>query len=81
MISCENYDYIEIVCTYKYPIKLVMKSGSVIKGVATDTCIDDNRAECIKLEMQGFERLVVLDNVESIEICVDNPHFKSISFN
>lgn len=39
MISCEQHDYIEIVCTFNYPIKLMMKSGQVIEGIALDTQI------------------------------------------
>lgn len=44
MISCEQYDYIEIVCLYHYPIELTMKSGERINGVALDTKRNDQKA-------------------------------------
>ena len=80
MISCEQHDYIEIVCTYKYPIKLTMKSAVVIKCVALDTCLDENRLECIKVGIDGVDNLVVLDDISLLEVCVSNPHFSSVTF-
>jgi len=80
MISCEQHDYIEIVCTFKYPIKLRMKSGETIEGVAQDTSLNENRAECIKVKIKDVESLVILEAIMKMEVCVDNPHFKSVSF-
>lgn len=80
MISCEQHDYIELVCTYHYPIKLSLKSGVIVEGVAADICIDDKRIECIKLLNQGAEILVSLDSILELSVCVDNPYLKFISF-
>ena len=80
MISCEQHDYVEIVCTFKYPIKMTMKSGLTIDCVAQDTALNKNRAECIKVKIDDEESLVVLDDIKVMEVCVDNPHFKSVSF-
>ncbi len=80
MISCEQHDHIEIVCTYQFPIKLSLKSGLTIKGIAKDTCLDEHRAECIKVKQGESITLVVLEQVLSLEVCVENPFFKSISF-
>lgn len=74
------YDYIEIVCTYKYPIKLTLKSGSIIEGISLDTAINEQRMECIKLDTNGVTSLVVLADIAVLEVCVENPHFSSISF-
>lgn len=81
MLTCDQHDYIEIVCTFKYPIKLTMKSGEYIECRALDTCLSENREECIKVEINGVVSSVILDDVGALEVCVDNPHFKSISFN
>ena len=80
MITCDQYDYIEIVCTFRYLIKITMKSSDVIEGVALDTQLDEGRAECIKIDVKGVSRLVMLDDISVLEVCVDNPHFKDISF-
>lgn len=75
MISCGDYDYIEIVCLYRYPVKLTLKSGEVVEGQAIDTVRDEQRQECIKLEVENDVRLVVLDTLSMLEVCVTNPHF------
>ena len=80
MISCGEYDYIEIVCMHRYPIKLVMQSGDIIEGVAIDTQRNDAREECIKLEAEGELSLVKLDDIAKLTVSVDNPHFKEVVF-
>ncbi|MEM8844498.1 MAG: Rho-binding antiterminator [Pseudomonadota bacterium] len=42
MITCELHDYIEIVCTYRYPIKIKTKTGASFKGIAIDSALDEN---------------------------------------
>ncbi|HCF4213541.1 TPA: Rho-binding antiterminator [Pseudomonas aeruginosa] len=81
MISCNDYDYIEIACTYQYPIILTLKSGEIIHCSAKDTSLNNEREECIKVEVGDAERLVVLDEVKIMEAKVDNPHFQSVRFN
>lgn len=80
LISCDQYDLIEIACTYRYLIRLVMKSGTVIEGVAMDTALNENRVECIKLSSADGETLVVLKDISLLEACVENPHFQSVTF-
>jgi Rho-binding antiterminator len=80
MISCNQHDYIEIVCMYHYPIKLRLKSGEVIEGIAQDTQRNEKRDECIKIETETGERLVVLSELKQLEVCVENPHLKLVVF-
>lgn len=80
MISCDQHDYIEIACMYRYPIKLTMKSGSVIECTALDTQRNDNGEECIKVAFRGVENLVELDGISKLEACVGNPHFNIVCF-
>jgi len=80
MISCDQHDLIEIACTFRYALKLTMKSGVVIECVAVDTKLNENRDECMKVNIKGSESLVVLDNISVLEVCVDNPHFRTVSF-
>ena len=81
LISCSEYDYIEIVCMYHYPIKLTMISNDIVKGIALDTQLNDFRAECIKVKVNGVDCLIELDKVIKLEISVKNPHFETIIFN
>ena len=80
MITCEQHDYIEIVCTFHYPISLTMKSGVVIDCIALDTKSDKNRKECIKVKIQNSQCLVILDDIALLKVRVNNPHFQLINF-
>lgn len=80
MISCNQHDYIEIVCMYHYPIKLTLKSGDIIEGIALDTQRNDQRDECIKIDIEGVEKLVVLDEIKILEVMVENPHLQKVTF-
>lgn len=79
MISCNEYDYIEIVCMYHYPIKLWMKTDKVVECTALDTQYNDEREECIKVDVDGSEALIPLDRISKLEVCVENPHFQMVS--
>ncbi len=80
MMHCDQHDYIEIVCTFRYPITLTLKSGVIIECVALDTQLNENKKECIKVDLKGTERLVILDDITTLEVSVDNPHFNSVTF-
>ena len=80
MISCNQHDYIEIVCMYRYPIKLTLISGDIIQGIAVDTQRNDKRAECIKVDVEGVEQLVVLEEIKILEVVVENPHLQKVTF-
>ncbi|EDY86343.1 modulator of Rho-dependent transcription termination (ROF) [gamma proteobacterium HTCC5015] len=80
MISCDHYDYIEIVCLFKYPVELTMKSGEIIAGKALDTVRNPLNEECIKLQVENDEVAVVLDAIKQLHVLVENPHFETVSF-
>jgi Rho-binding antiterminator len=80
MISCSDHDYIEIACAYRYPIRLTLKSGDIINGTAKDTSLNKHREECILVAMEEADRQVILDDILIMEVTVENPHFRLVSF-
>ena len=81
MISCENHDYIEIACMYRYPVKLTLNSGALIEGVAVDTQRNESKEECIALKSEDGDRLlVVLEDIVKLQVSVKNPHFSEVLF-
>ncbi|WED29625.1 Rho-binding antiterminator [Vibrio sp. DW001] len=80
MISCSEYDYIEIACLYRYPVRLTMKEGEPIRGVALDTIRNESRNECIKLNTDETVILIELDGIAKLEVLIDNPHFIEVTF-
>lgn len=80
MISCDQHDYIELVCMYQYPVRLTTKSDHVIQGTALDTNRNEQGDECIKLQAAGSEKLVALNDLKKLEVTEDNPHVQVIHF-
>lgn len=80
MISCSDYDYIEIVCMFRYPVVLTLKSGDKVQGTAIDTVRNDNKEECVLLETLNGASYVLLDSIVQLEVSVDNPHFDKKTF-
>jgi Rho-binding antiterminator len=65
---------------YHYPIKLTLKSGDIIEGIALDTQRNDQRDECIKIDIEGVEQLVVLEEIKMLEVMMENPHLQKVTF-
>ena len=80
MITCNQYDYIEIACMHRYPIKLTMKSDSIIEGIAQDTKRNDAREECILIKVEQADTLVILTDIAKLEVTIENPHFTEVTF-
>ncbi|TCS41273.1 Rho-binding antiterminator [Reinekea marinisedimentorum] len=80
MISCNNYDYVEIVCMFNYPVRVTLRSGEVLHGIALDTARNGQREECLKLSVDGAEVLVVLDSIAILKAGIENPHFSEVEF-
>ncbi len=78
MMSCEQHDYIEIACMYRYPLKLTLKSGDTVQGRALDT--RRNAAQQESMLLAEPDQLIPLDNIASIEVLVQNPHFQKLTF-
>lgn len=92
MISCHLHDYIEIACMYQYPVKFTMKNGKSIECTALDTKYNDTKEECIKVRLKpsqksnkekaihDVETLIPVDDIATLEILIENPHFSFVSF-
>ena len=80
MISCNEYDYIEIACMFRYSVRLLMRGDTVLEGIAVDTCVNQQKQECIKLQQEEGERLVLLDSLKQLQVLSDNPRFTLVDF-
>lgn len=80
MISCQQYDYIEIACLYKLPVKVCLADGSEIEGIAQDTVRNEGKQECMSLKTSAGLQIVVLDQLNTMEATRPNPHFERVHF-
>ncbi|MCC4264303.1 Rho-binding antiterminator [Oceanimonas baumannii] len=78
MMSCEQHDYLEIACLYHYEVRLTLTTGEYITGVALDTCRDENKVECLKLNTGQQVRLLPLPDLVSMTATGPNPHFARV---
>jgi len=80
MISCHEYDYIEIACMYHYPVKLTLSNGSEVTGISLDTARNDTKQECLKVEVNGVQEFIILNQVSKLTALIDNPYFTVVKF-
>jgi Rho-binding antiterminator len=80
MISCEQHDYVEIVCIFQFPVRLTLKNDHIIEGVASNIKVNSEKQEYLEVNKNGTSVLVLLDELSQMDVCVDNPHFRSVSF-
>ena len=80
MISCHQYDFIEIACMHHLSIELILKNGDVVFGVATDTKRNANRDECIVVNVNSELQLIVLNTISVLKALTHNPYFDNVNF-
>jgi Rho-binding antiterminator len=80
MITCTNYDYVEIACLHKYPVRLILKDGTEKSGIAFDTTVNEKREECIVIKGADQKENIILSHIALMIAQVENPHFKQIKF-
>ncbi|AZG73005.1 Rho-binding antiterminator [Shewanella livingstonensis] len=82
-IKCESYDYIEIICLYRYMVKLTLTDGTHIQGQFDRTLYisrDQQKHEAIagiNQQQQAVE--VILTDIKSIDVLSKNPSFTHIT--
>ena len=80
MISCEQHDYIEIACMYRFRVSLQLDTGDIVEGIALDTKTNSTGQECIELKLSDKNILVATDSVLRMDALTRNKHFKFITF-
>lgn len=80
MLSCHEYDYIELMCTFQYPLRVTLKSSKVYYVKAIDTARNAQQDECLKALEEGNVVLIRLDDIQEIRSEVKNPYFETLTF-
>ncbi|MBB1278164.1 Rho-binding antiterminator [Pseudoalteromonas sp. SR43-3] len=80
MISCNQYDYIEIACMHHLSIELILKNGDGVCGIATDTKRNALKQECIAINVSGELKLIELTSISVIKALTQNPYFNKVHF-
>lgn len=80
MLSCEQYDYIEIACLYRYRVQVILKSEEQFIGQALDIVFNPSKQECIKLsDIQcKQQRLIKLADINKIRVLNKGAKFSEL---
>jgi Rho-binding antiterminator len=78
-ISCELHDYIEIACMHRYRIKIKLKGGQAVTGVAVDTSVSAEKKEYLIIQ-NGEKQSIELNQIAKIEALSPDAVFKEVDF-
>lgn len=79
-ITCDQSDYLEIACLYRIPIALDWANGKRVEGVPLDTGYNEQRQECLQMELGDGPQWVVLEGALSMTALEENKHFAQVRF-
>jgi len=80
LISCELHDYIEVVCLYRYQIRLTLKDHSTVEGKARDITTTPDKKEFLLLETDSGSQQIELTTLRKLEVLSPNPQFREVDF-
>ncbi|MBO0213558.1 Rho-binding antiterminator [Vibrio sp. Vb2880] len=80
MISCSQYDAIELACVYQFPVAVTLLNGDVVQGIAKGTGYNAERQECLVLQQAECERWVATATLRRMQVLIENPHLSDIHF-
>lgn len=80
MVTCNQYDFIEIACMFKLPVEITLKNGETYQGSAFDTGFDLQRQECLFLDINGEHIAFPTENLVAMRALKANPHFSEVTF-
>jgi len=79
-MNCEQHDYLEIACTFKLEISLLLNNKDIFTGIATDIRYNQHKEHCILLKNGQKDVFIILTDIKSMKAITINPHFTQIHF-
>lgn len=80
MVTCNQYDFIEIACMFQLPVEITLKNGETHQGRAFDTGFDMQRQECLFLDINGEHIAFPTENLLAMRALKANSHFTEVTF-
>jgi Rho-binding antiterminator len=77
-LSCDLHDYLEIACVYGYRIKLTLKDGKIIEGVAKNIITSEKR-EFLIVENEQMHK-IELNQLSKMKVLNPNAKFSEVVF-
>ncbi|MEQ1558973.1 MAG: Rho-binding antiterminator [Methyloglobulus sp.] len=77
-LSCDLHDYLEIACVYGYRIKLTLKDGKPVEGVAKNIITSEKR-EFLIVENEQTHK-IELNHLSKMKVLNPNAKFSEVVF-
>ncbi|MBY0500190.1 MAG: Rho-binding antiterminator [Nitrosomonas sp.] len=78
-ISCEQHDFVEVACMYRYRLRLVLKNRLIIEGIAIDIVNSPEKQECLVIDNDSRVQ-IELTQLVSMEVLTPNAKFREVIF-
>ena len=78
-VDCNVFDYVEIACMYRYPVRIFFRDGGQLDGTAADTAVEAGRGEFLVLDIDGKSERVRLDTIAALETRIAGARFSRVN--
>lgn len=79
-MRCDQHDYLEIACTYRLHVRLALRSGERVEGLAVDTGYSADRRECLVLAQAGVRLELPMAELVWMEQVDGQQYFERVVF-
>lgn len=79
VISCNLHDYVEIVCLYRYQVKLTLRDLQTIEGTAVDIRNNADKSEYLLVDT-GHMQQIELNQLKKLQVLTPNARFTEVVF-
>lgn len=81
MVSCNQHDYLEIICMFHYEVAVHTVLGERVTGEALDVKLDNTRSEVLMLKTENSDvQEVSTDSIRLIEVLTPVARFSRVEF-
>lgn len=80
MITCEQYDYLEMACLFGYQVRVMLRNNQCVVGITSTTQVNAHRQEELVLLIDGHTRSVLIDDLVRLDVLTPNAKFNHVEF-
>lgn len=80
-LDCAVVDNLELACLHRYKLAVTMNDGEQLEGQAINLTTNDDRQECLILDMHGNARIIILADARQASALTENDYFTDLELN
>lgn len=79
-LACHLHDYLEVACLFGYRVRLTLRDGSTVEGMAETTLTLPGSLEVLRLDVDGQPRELPLCELVSLRVLTEAARFELVHF-